>query len=102
MDPGSERESFQAGLLASASPVSVNWVATAPRANRPRNAQHPPIDAAEGDRRPVLRIRSDVVIRCILHHVRNLSLRDATVGVIDEQMLAVVLIPSGAASRYHE
>ena len=40
----------------------------------------------------MLRIRSNVVILGILHHVRHLSLRDATVGVIDEQILAVVLI----------
>jgi hypothetical protein len=43
------------------------------------------------------RIRSNVVIRCILHHVRNLSLQDPTVGVIDEQMLAVVLAPNRVA-----
>src|SRR5665213_2224857 len=41
-------------------------------------------------------------IRCILHHVRNLSLRDPTGGVIDEQMLAVVLVPNRVAPCSHK
>lgn len=50
----------------------------------------------------MLWIRSNVVIPGILHHVRHLSLRDATVGVIDEKMLTVVLVPNRLAPRSHE
>jgi hypothetical protein len=84
---------IQAVPLAPASPVSMHRVATTPWSDDPRDGQDPSSDAAKRDRRSMPRIRSNVVIRCILHHVRNLSLRDPTVGVIDEQMLAVVLRP---------
>src|SRR5450631_1242434 len=88
---------IQTVALAPASPVSMHRVATTPWSDEPRDRQDPSSDAAKRDRPSMPRIRSNVVIRCILHHVRNLSLRDPTVGVIDEQMLAVVLAPNRVA-----
>jgi hypothetical protein len=64
----------------------MDRVATAPWSDDPRDGQDPSSDAAKRDRRSMPRIRSNVVIRCILHHVRNLSLRDPTAGVIDEHV----------------
>src|SRR5450759_557312 len=93
---------IQAVPLAPASPVSMHRVATTPWSDDPRDGQGPSSDAAKRDRRSMPRIRSNVVIRCILHHVRNLSLSDPTVGVIDEQMLAVVLVPNRVAPCSHE
>jgi hypothetical protein len=80
----------------------MDRVATAPWSDDPRDGQDPASDAAKRDRRSMRRVGGNVVIRCILHHVRNLSLRDPTVGAIDEQMLAVVLVPNGVASCTHE
>jgi hypothetical protein len=80
----------------------MNRITTTSRADDPRHGQYPPSDAAQRDGRPMLRIRSNVVIPSILHHVRHLSFRYPTVGMIDEQMLAVVPVPNRVASRSHE
>ena len=80
----------------------MHRVATTPWSDDPRDRQDPAPDAAQRDRRSMHWVGGNVVIRCILHDVRNLSLRDPTVGAIDEQMLAVVLVPNGVASRIHE
>jgi hypothetical protein len=73
--------------------VSMNRITTTSGADDPRHGQDPPSDAAQRDGRPMLRIRSNVVISSILQHVRHLSVRYPTAGMIDEQMLAVVLVP---------
>jgi hypothetical protein len=80
----------------------MNRITTTSGADDPRHGQDPPSDAAQRDGRPVLRIRRNVVILSILHHVRHLSFRYTTAGMIDEQMLAVVLVPNRVAYRSHE
>jgi hypothetical protein len=81
--------------------MGMDRVAPAPRSSEPSHGQNTTANPAQSDRRPVLRIRCDVLVRCVLHRIVDLFFRDAPLGVIGEEVLSVCLVPAHPPSCCH-